>query len=178
MQIDQHSYPIFNAKDLMDELYKGNDIDKEAVLALSTSEEISKYNQYAAEFGYQLLTLHRNIDLDTSAVDKICQSEWYMPTEYIELDVVEWLISKLPNDEKYQTRLAEEISAFIDVGWLDLLKWLKYFVDTCRKHHVVWGVGRGSSVSSYVLYLIGVHKIDPVKYDLDWKEFLRSNSNG
>jgi DNA polymerase-3 subunit alpha len=56
---------------------------------------------------------------------------------------------------------------------LDLLRWLKYFVDTARSNNIVWGVGRGSSVSSYVLFLIGVHKIDPIKYNLDWREFLR-----
>ena len=39
--------------------------------------------------------------------------------------------------------------------------------------NVLWGVGRGSSVASYALFLIGVHKIDSVKYDLDWREFLR-----
>jgi DNA polymerase III alpha subunit len=42
-----------------------------------------------------------------------------------------------------------------------------------RKHNIVWGVGRGSSVASYVLYLIGVHKINSMYYDLDIEEFLR-----
>jgi len=56
---------------------------------------------------------------------------------------------------------------------MPLLKWMKYFVDTCRTNRVVWGVGRGSSVASYVLYLIGVHRIDSMKYNLDWQEFLR-----
>jgi DNA polymerase III alpha subunit len=56
---------------------------------------------------------------------------------------------------------------------LDLLRWLKFFVDTCRKEGIIWGVGRGSSVASYVLFLIGVHKIDSLKYNLDWQEFLR-----
>ena len=55
----------------------------------------------------------------------------------------------------------------------DLLRYLKYFVDTMRENNVVWGLGRGSSVASYVLYLIGVHKIDSMYYDLDVGEFLR-----
>jgi DNA polymerase III alpha subunit len=42
-----------------------------------------------------------------------------------------------------------------------------------RKENIVWGVGRGSSVASYVLYLIGVHKIDSLYYNLDVEEFLR-----
>ena len=67
----------------------------------------------------------------------------------------------------------EELDAFKARNMLDLLRWLKYFVDTCSKEGIVWGVGRGSSVSSYVLYLIGVHSIDPIKFNLDWREFLR-----
>jgi DNA polymerase III alpha subunit len=55
----------------------------------------------------------------------------------------------------------------------DLLFYLKYLVDTMRENKIVWGVGRGSSVASYVLYLIGVHKIDSIKYELDINEFLK-----
>ena len=54
-----------------------------------------------------------------------------------------------------------------------LLRYLKYFVDTMRKNKVVWGLGRGSSVSSYVLYLIGVHKINSIYYDIPINEFLK-----
>ena len=42
-----------------------------------------------------------------------------------------------------------------------------------RDNQVIWGVGRGSSVASYVLYLIGIHKIDSMYYDLPINEFLR-----
>ena len=54
-----------------------------------------------------------------------------------------------------------------------ILQWLKYFVDTCLANNIVWGVGRGSSVSSFVLYLLNVHRIDSIKYNLNWQEFLR-----
>jgi DNA polymerase III alpha subunit len=53
------------------------------------------------------------------------------------------------------------------------LFYLKYLVDTLRENKILWGVGRGSSVASYVLYLIGVHKIDSLKYNLDIAEFLK-----
>ena len=42
-----------------------------------------------------------------------------------------------------------------------------------RDNGVIWGVGRGSSVASYVLYLIGIHKVDSMYYDLPINEFLR-----
>jgi DNA polymerase III alpha subunit len=50
---------------------------------------------------------------------------------------------------------------------------MKYVVDTLRNNQVVWGVGRGSSVASYVLFIIGVHKIDSVKYKLPINEFFK-----
>jgi DNA polymerase III alpha subunit len=56
---------------------------------------------------------------------------------------------------------------------MQLLQWLKYFVDTCLAENIIWGVGRGSSVSSFVLYLLNVHRIHSIKYNLDWREFLR-----
>jgi DNA polymerase III alpha subunit len=55
---------------------------------------------------------------------------------------------------------------------------MKYIVDTLRANNVVWGVGRGSSVASYVLHLIGVHKIDSVKYDIPIEEFFKGEQNG
>ena len=55
----------------------------------------------------------------------------------------------------------------------DLLKYIVYLVDFMREHNIVWGVGRGSSVSSYVLYLIGVNKVDSCQFDLDYHEFMR-----
>ena len=50
---------------------------------------------------------------------------------------------------------------------------MMYFVELMRENDVVMGVGRGSSVDSYVLYLLGVHKIDSIKYNLDYREFFR-----
>ena len=41
------------------------------------------------------------------------------------------------------------------------------------QNQVIWGVGRGSSVASFVLYKLGVHKIDSLYYNLDVHEFLR-----
>ena len=42
-----------------------------------------------------------------------------------------------------------------------------------KQNNLIWGVGRGSSVASYVLYLLGVHRIDSLHYNLDIAEFLR-----
>jgi DNA polymerase III alpha subunit len=67
----------------------------------------------------------------------------------------------------------EEYQLFEQKGFTKVLKFLVYFIDTLRQHNIVWGVGRGSSVSSFCLFLIGVHKINPLLYNLDHREFLR-----
>jgi len=54
-----------------------------------------------------------------------------------------------------------------------LLRYLKYLVDTMRENNIVWGVGRGSSVASFVLFLLGIHRINSLYYDLSIDEFLK-----
>jgi DNA polymerase III alpha subunit len=72
----------------------------------------------------------------------------------------------------------QELELFVKNGMYDLLHVMKYVVDTLRENNVVWGVGRGSSVASYVLHLIGVHKIDSVKYNIPIEEFFKGEQHG
>lgn len=100
------------------------------------------------------------------------QSLWHMPKEYSSLDIAQWLLDQCQTQEELQ-RVGEELILYQDRNLFDLLRQLKYVVDTWRKNEIVWGVGRGSSVASYVLYLLGVHRINSMYYDLDVHEFLR-----
>jgi DNA polymerase III alpha subunit len=94
-----------------------------------------------------------------------------MPEEYKSMDIEGFLVDQCPK-QNYD-RLINELVLFRQHNMIDLLRYLKYLVDTMRSKNILWGVGRGSSVASYCLYLIGVHKVDSVKYDLDIKEFLK-----
>ena len=104
--------------------------------------------------------------------DQVNQQQWFMPEEYKQLNIVEFLLDKTQNEEQYQ-RVVQELELFAQHNMIDVLKYIKYLVDTMRKNNIVWGVGRGSSVASYVLYLIGIHKVDSIKYELDIHEFLK-----
>lgn len=104
--------------------------------------------------------------------DQRLQSNWHMPDEYQTLDIAKWVLDQCHTDSERQ-RVGEELLLYLDRNLFKLLQYLKYLVDTMRKHGIVWGVGRGSSVASYVLYLIGVHKINSMYYCLDIEEFLR-----
>jgi DNA polymerase III alpha subunit len=108
-------------------------------------------------------------------VDNIEYSKQFnIPQHYLELDVEQYIRALVPQaDAKRKARVEAELELFRTRNLFSILQLLIYIIDTMRKHNLVWGVGRGSSVASYCLYLIGVHKIDSVKYDLDIREFLK-----
>jgi DNA polymerase III alpha subunit len=95
-----------------------------------------------------------------------------MPIEYKNLDMAEYVLSLCQQDHELQ-RVAQELLLYQERDLFDLLRYLKYLVDTLRENNVVWGVGRGSSVASFVLFLLGVHKINSLYYDLEIEEFLK-----
>jgi DNA polymerase III alpha subunit len=95
-----------------------------------------------------------------------------MPLEYYDLDIAKWVLDQCKNEEELQ-RAGDELIKFQERNMFVLLQYLKYLVDTMRKNNIIWGVGRGSSVASYVLYLIGIHRINSLYYDLSIDEFLK-----
>lgn len=111
-------------------------------------------------------------DLSQQDYDHQCQSNWHMPDEYKQLDIAAHVLALCATDAELQ-RVGQELLLFQERNLFDLLRYLKYLVDVMTQNHVIWGVGRGSSVASHVLYLLGVHRINSMHYDLDPHEFLR-----
>lgn len=167
MHLDKFKNPIFDDSDIFKFLYEG-DISEISELMVAQSPTIIQFQEIAEmEFNSPVFTCE-----DIDSFDQRCQSQWFMPVSYYELDMLAYCLDKCTTD-KQRVRVRDEFSEFEQRKLGTLLKWLKYFVDTCLENNIVWGVGRGSSVASFVLYLIGVHRIDSIKYSLDWREFLR-----
>lgn len=164
MKSDKYGNPIFEESDIFDLIYQEVPIDELGPTIIT--DGLENFQQYS-----NISFLKSNEILDINEFDNLNQSAWFMPEEYQKMDIEGFLVHVCPK-ENYQ-RLIEELQEYRARNMLDLLRWLKYFVDTSRKKSIVWGVGRGSSVASYVLYLIGVHKIDSIRYKLDFKEFMR-----
>jgi len=118
------------------------------------------------------LTLYQPTDETVEQFDERLQQNWLMPASYKEMDIAAWVLDQCATDAERQ-RVGQELLLYLERDLFPLLQYLKYLVDTMREHNVVWGVGRGSSTASYVLFLIGVHKIDSMYFDLDITEFLR-----
>jgi DNA polymerase III alpha subunit len=174
MKTDELGIPRFTNKDLVDMIYSGH-VDKCHVVLCDPSDDIEKFNAAMREQYLPELTKYIPLDVDQKDFDGALQSEWFMPDEYKDINVYEYVLGKAetPCPQHVQDRIWQELDAFRERGMKDLLRYMIYLVDFMRENDIVWGVGRGSSVASYVLYLIGVHKIDSIKYELDWREFLR-----
>jgi len=104
--------------------------------------------------------------------DHRCRNTWFMPEKYQQLDIAEHVLNLCKTDAELQ-RCGHELMLYQERGLFDLLRYLTYLVDIMRDNQVIWGVGRGSSVASYVLYKLDIHRIDSLFYDLDVEEFLR-----
>jgi len=169
MKSDSFSNSIFQERDLIDLIYK-NKLDLLDHVLVEDTEIIQKFKELSE---LNINVVDKNLyDISIEDFDKACQQDWFMPKEYQLLDIEAWVLDQCVHDTETQ-RAKEELAIFKQKNMLDVLRLLKYLVDTLRQNNILWGVGRGSSVASYVLYKIGVHRIDSIKYQLDWREFLR-----
>ena len=172
MKTDSLGIPRFSNKDLIDMIYTGH-AEKCYVVLCDPSDDIDKFNKASQEQGLPTLTKYIPIDVEQKDFDEALQSDWFMPEKYRKLDIYNYILDKCPDEPKEMARVCEEMHEYEKRGLFNLLRFLVYLIDVMRENNMVWGVGRGSSVASYVLYLIGVHKINPIQYQLSWQEFMR-----
>ena len=170
MKYDQYGQTYTTSNELCDLLYKNPTLD----ISLFQVEDSLEYNRSVAELHAELdlLDNYHKIDQTVEEFDNQLQRNWHMPEEYKQLDIASYVLGLCKEDYELQ-RVGQELLLYQERDLFDLLRYLKYLVDTLRKNNVVWGVGRGSSVASYVLFLLGVHKIDSLYYNLDVDEFLK-----
>jgi DNA polymerase III alpha subunit len=134
-----------------------NDIKFDDVLQLENAPELIQYNK---------------LDMTIEQFDNQMQSNWLMPEQYKTMDIAQYVLNQCQGEAELQ-RAGEELLLFQERDMFVLLRYLKYLVDTMRENNIVWGVGRGSSVASFVLFLLGIHRINSLYYDLSIDEFLK-----
>lgn len=172
MKTDQYGQIYFNEKELINALYSG-EIDSLKNILVDDQSTADQFNR-ARKLNFDsidALESESKINIEVTEFDKENQSKWFMPKEYCP-NLFEILYGLCQTDEQ-KNRVSQELELFVKHGMIDLLYYLKYLVDTMRSNNIVWGVGRGSCVASYCLFLIGVHKIDSLKYQLPINEFIK-----
>ncbi len=169
IKINDYGDCLYSEDAVIDLIYKNPDIDISNIVVQS-----DLYNKALKELDIPLPSLGKALKRDetVSNFDAKNYAQWHMPTSYTELNVKNFLLDKCNTEEEHD-RVLIEYKLFEEKGFVKVLQFLIYFVDTLRKNNIVWGVGRGSSVSSFCLFLIGIHKINPLLYNLDYREFLR-----
>ena len=135
------------------------------------TKPINIYNQWCDTFDLEELINAKQQDSTNTFVEE-CLRDWNMPDSYLSINIHEWLMERCTTAQQ-RDRVYTELLEYEQRGMIIVLKFLLYLVETCDKNDIVLGVGRGSSVASYCLYLLGIHCVDSIKYKLDIKEFLK-----
>lgn len=128
-------------------------------------KDIDTYNKHCRDLGLSILQTSVNYNHD-----------YNIPLEYLDIDVEKyvWKLAKSKQRTNAELERVElELQEYKLRNLFPVLRLMIYIIATMRNNNIVWGVGRGSSVASYVLYLIGVHKINSVRYKLNLREFLK-----
>ncbi len=171
MKINQYSEQIFSEDDVCDLLMQAHEPQSLDGLIVDSSVNLESAAQMLERVPHLIASLdHRMVSVEE--FDKIKQGHWFMPDQYKQLDIAEHVISLCQTGAELQ-RVGHELLLYQERGLFDLLRYLKYLVDLMTENRLIWGVGRGSSVASYILYLLGVHQINSMYYELDPAEFLR-----
>jgi DNA polymerase III alpha subunit len=168
MKIDRYGQQVFSEAEICDAFMKDpirvikKILVENPVIIPSDLEIINVPN----------IELYKDLKISVEKFDQTQIDNWHMPIEYKEFDIAKFVLDQCQTQEELQ-RAGDELLMFQERKMFPLLCYLKFLVDTMRKNNIVWGVGRGSSVASFVLFLIGIHKINSLYYDLPIEEFLK-----
>lgn len=173
MRTDRYGEIILSEQDLVDLVMCGHDVWNMKRVTLDREVDIERVIHTVQDPGAMVTwTFPENSDIAVPDWDNLQQQNWHMPDTYKNMDVAAHVLDLCESDAELQ-RCGEELILYQQRGLMDLLRYLRYLVDVMRENRVIWGVGRGSSVASFVLYKLGVHRINSLHYDLDPQEFLR-----
>jgi DNA polymerase III alpha subunit len=157
---------ILSADGAVEALYAGSDLDGCLIVP---SEDVALYQQSSKLLDMDLHTL---LTEPQQLTQQAWFDHWHTPESYASTDVLAYCLAKC-STEAQRERVRMEMQLFEAREMMPVLRHLIYMVNDLRKRGIVWGVGRGSSVSSYMLYLIGINRIDPMRFGLDVREFLK-----
>ena len=168
MKTDKYGQLIYNQNDLCELFLQ----DPTRTISNALVDSPIEFNGFLSIENIPNLTPYQDTNISLEEFDKTNQSNWNMPKEYYDLDIAKWVLDQCKTEDELQ-RAGDELIKFQERNMFVLLQYLKYLVDTMRENNIVWGVGRGSSVASFVLFLIGIHRINSLYYQLDIGEFLK-----
>ena len=168
MKIDKYGQQIYSENDLI-RLYL---TDPERIISRVITDKQITFSDVLELSNVPNIITYTDPNCTVEDFDDQQQNNWYMPDNYKQMDIAQWVLDQCKTEPELQ-RVGQELLLYQERDLFNLLRYLKWLVDIMTKNNLIWGVGRGSSVASYVLYKLGVHRIDSLHYELDPSEFLR-----
>lgn len=116
-------------------------------------------------------------DPDTDDVKEI---KWAM-FDMTETEIIDEIIDRckngkhadLMNDDAYMNRIEQELVEVVNEQQEGFILSVAMICDTLDQNGILRGFGRGSSCASLLLFMLGVHDVDPVMYDIPMSEFFK-----
>ena len=165
--LDKYNRYLSDEKTGIEMLYTGKDISN---VEFTKTDDVTRFNKFCNDLGIDRLRILGEDDFDRI-------NTYNIPQHYKEIDVEEYIRGLISTSgdsaEAVEARVEMELALYKERNLFPIIQVLLFVVDILRRNDLVWGVGRGSSVASYILYLIGIHKVDSIKYNLDIREFLK-----
>jgi len=118
------------------------------------------------------LSIYKEPTVTIEEFDSEIQKNWLTPEPFTSANIEELLLELCKTDEE-RDRVKDEMILFRHYELEQMLRCLLWLVSIMRKNGIVWGVGRGSSCASYCLYLLGIHRVNSLRYNLNFREFLK-----
>ncbi len=142
--------------------------------SLIDSNEVKTFNKFHSD---ELLVIVKKTHNEYDS--NFCK--FNLPQEFMKIDIYKYteqnILPCIVHDTLYEKRC---FRLFSELEWFmkselhqNIFKTLLYIIDTFKKQDIFWGVGRGSSCASYILYLIDLHLVDSVLYDIPMEEFFK-----
>ncbi|MGE5598995.1 MAG: DNA polymerase III subunit alpha, partial [Bacteroidota bacterium] len=145
---------------------------------LKSTEEMARLFSYAPEAIANTLRIadECNVEIET---DQILLPSYPVPdgetpdTFLARLCRERWgRIAAPERAAEYEERLAYELSVIAKMGFASYFLIVWDYVKYARENGIPVGPGRGSVGGSLVAYLLGLHDVDPIVYDLMFERFL------
>jgi len=103
-------------------------------------------------------------DDNNQILRKLCFAGYKEKIESGDLDV--------SKSEEYTDRTEHEIAIMEELGFVDYMLLTWDVINFCKENDIPIGLGRGSAAGSFVLFLLGITNLDPIKYSLFFERFI------
>ncbi len=149
-------------------------------LYLKSPDEMFKLFRDRSEVLENTVGLAEKIDLEIE-MGKLKLPRYPLPPEFKSMTLDDYL-KKVAYEgaqrlypefnEEIRQRLDYELDVIKRMGYAGYFLIVKDFIDFARSQDIPVGLGRGSAAGSMVAYVLGITRVDPLRYDLLFERFL------